>query len=46
MNKHIGVKSVCEAAAMPVTGRTCLLIPKNPARIVVTLALAAIPFTS
>ncbi|MCG8550611.1 MAG: cobalt-precorrin 5A hydrolase [Desulfobacterales bacterium] len=45
VNKHIGVKSVCEAAAMLATGRTRLLIPKTAGR-TVTLALAAIPFTS
>lgn len=45
VNKHIGVKSVCEAAAMLATGRTCLLIPKTAGR-TVTLAMAAIPFTS
>jgi cobalt-precorrin 5A hydrolase len=45
VNKHIGVKSVCEAAAMLATGRTCLLIPKTASR-TVTLALAALPFTS
>lgn len=45
VNKHIGVKSVCEAAAMLATGRTCLLIPKTAGR-TVTLAIAAIPFTS
>lgn len=45
VNKHIGVKSVCEAAAMLATGRTCLLIPKTANR-TVTLALAAKPFTS
>jgi len=44
VNKHIGVKSVCEAAAMLATGRTCLLIPKTTSR-TVTLALAAISFT-
>ena len=45
VNKHIGVKSVCEAAAMLATGRTCLIIPKTASR-TVTLALAVIPFTS
>ncbi|MDD4273188.1 MAG: cobalt-precorrin 5A hydrolase [Desulfobacter postgatei] len=45
VNKHIGVKSVCEAAAMLATGTTCLLIPKTASR-KVTLALAAMPFTS
>jgi len=45
VNKHIGVKSVCEAAAMLATGRSCLIIPKTAGR-TVTLALAAIPFTS
>ncbi len=44
VNKHIGVKSVCEAAAMLATGRTRLLIPKTTGR-TVTLALAAISFT-
>nr|WP_320015516.1 cobalamin biosynthesis protein [uncultured Desulfobacter sp.] len=44
VNKHIGVKSVCEAAAMLATGRTPLLIPKTASR-TVTIALAAIPFT-
>ena len=45
VNKHIGVKSVCEAAAMLATGRTCLIIPKTASR-TVTFALAVIPFTS
>nr|WP_320189871.1 cobalt-precorrin 5A hydrolase [uncultured Desulfobacter sp.] len=45
VNKHIGVKSVCEAAAMLATGRRNLLIPKTASR-TVTLALAAIPFIS
>ena len=45
VNKHIGVTSVCEAAAMLAAGRTCLLIPKTANRRV-TLALAEIPFTS
>jgi len=45
VNKHIGVKSVCEAAAMLATGRTCLLTPKIAGR-TVTIALAEIPFTS
>lgn len=45
VNKHIGIKSVCEAAAMLATGRTCLLIPKTASR-TVTLALAVMPFTS
>lgn len=44
VNKHIGVKSVCEAAAILATGRTCLLIPKTASR-TVTLALSAISFT-
>ncbi|NWH05292.1 cobalt-precorrin 5A hydrolase [Desulfobacter latus] len=39
VNKHIGVKSVCEAAAMLATGRTCLLVPKTANR-TVTLALS------
>ena len=43
VNKHIGVKSVCEAAAMLATGRTSLLIPKTAGRRV-TLALAVISF--
>ncbi|WP_020589415.1 cobalt-precorrin 5A hydrolase [Desulfobacter curvatus] len=43
VNKHIGVESVCEAAAMLATGRTCLLIPKTAGR-TVTLALAVMPF--
>jgi cobalt-precorrin 5A hydrolase len=43
VNKHIGVKSVCEAAAMLATGRTNLLIPKTASR-KVTLALAVISF--
>ena len=44
VNKHIGVKSVCEAAAMLATGRTDLLTPKIAGR-TVTIALAAIPVT-
>lgn len=44
VNKHIGVNSVCEAAAMLATGTTCLLISKTASR-KVTLALAAMPFT-
>lgn len=39
VNKHIGVKSVCEAAAMLATGRTSLVTPKMANR-TVTLALA------
>jgi len=45
VNKHIGVQSVCEAAAMLATGQTRLLAPKTAGR-TVTLAIAAIPFTS
>lgn len=45
VDKHIGVKSVCEAAAMLATGSADLLIPKTAGR-TVTLALAAMPFTS
>ena len=45
VNKHIGVKSVCEAAAMLATNRTGLLTPKTASR-TVTIAIAAIPFTS
>ncbi|WP_320041809.1 cobalt-precorrin 5A hydrolase [uncultured Desulfobacter sp.] len=45
VNKHIGVKSVCEAAAMLATGRTSLLVKKTASR-TVTIALAAIPFIS
>jgi len=45
VNKHIGVKSVCEAAAMLATGNAELLIPKAASR-TVTLALTAMPFTS
>jgi cobalt-precorrin 5A hydrolase len=44
VNKHIGVTSVCEAAAMLATGRTPLLTPKTAGR-TVTIALAAIPVT-
>jgi cobalt-precorrin 5A hydrolase len=45
VNKHIGVKSVCEAAAMLATGSADLLIPKTAGR-TVTLSLAAMPVTS
>ncbi len=45
VNKHIGVKSVCEAAAMLATGSTDLLIPKTAGR-TVTFALAAMSLTS
>jgi cobalt-precorrin 5A hydrolase len=45
VNKHIGVKSVCEAAAMLATGSGDLLIPKTAGR-TVTLSLAAMPVTS
>ena len=45
VNKHIGVESVCEAAAILATGRTRLLTPKIASR-TITLAIAAIPFTS
>ncbi len=45
VNKHIGVKSVCEAAAMLATGSTCLLTPKTASR-TVTLALAETSFIS
>nr|WP_319490470.1 cobalt-precorrin 5A hydrolase [uncultured Desulfobacter sp.] len=45
VNKHIGVKSVCEAAAMLATGSADLLIPKTAGR-TVTLALAAMSSTS
>lgn len=45
VNKHIGVKSVCEAAAMLATGRTHLLVPKTAGQRV-TLALAEMPLKS
>ena len=45
VNKHIGVESVCEAAAILATGRTRLLTPKIASR-TITLAIAAKPFTS
>ncbi|NDY71263.1 cobalamin biosynthesis protein CbiG [Desulfobacter hydrogenophilus] len=45
VNKHIGVRSVCEAAAMLATGRTHLLIPKTSGKRV-TFALAVMPVTS
>ncbi len=44
VNKHIGVDSVCEAAAILATGQTTLLTPKTASR-TATLAIAAIPFT-
>ncbi len=44
VNKHIGIQSVCEAAAILATGQTSLLTPKTASR-TITLAIAAIPFT-
>ena len=44
VNKHIGVDSVCEAAAILATGQTTLLTPKTASR-TATLAIAEIPFT-
>ncbi|WP_035235600.1 cobalt-precorrin 5A hydrolase [Desulfobacter vibrioformis] len=44
VNKHIGIQSVCEAAAILATGQTRLLTPKTATR-TITLAIAAIPFT-
>ncbi len=45
VGRHIGVKSVCEAAAILATGRNHLIVPKQTNR-TATLAIAVKPFTS
>lgn len=44
VDKHIGVKSVCEAASILATGRRCLITPKQTGK-TATIAIAAMPFT-
>ncbi|WP_028313984.1 cobalt-precorrin 5A hydrolase [Desulfatibacillum aliphaticivorans] len=44
VDKHIGVKSVCEAAAILATGRRNLITPKQASK-TATVAIAAMPFT-
>ncbi|QTA88684.1 cobalt-precorrin 5A hydrolase [Desulfonema magnum] len=45
VEKHIGVKSVCEASAILATKKGKLIVPKHSTRNV-TVAIARIPFTS
>ncbi|PIP38222.1 MAG: cobalamin biosynthesis protein CbiG [Desulfobacterales bacterium CG23_combo_of_CG06-09_8_20_14_all_51_8] len=45
VDKHIGVKSVCEAAAILATGRNHLIVPKQTNK-TATIAIAIMPFTS
>ena len=44
VDKHIGVKSVCEAAAILATGQRHLITPKQASK-TATIAIAAMPFT-
>ena len=45
VDKHIGVKSVCEAAAILATGQHHLIVAKQTGK-TATIAIAAMPFTS
>ncbi|MBI9074577.1 MAG: cobalt-precorrin 5A hydrolase [Desulfatibacillum sp.] len=45
VDKHIGVKSVCEAAAILATGQRSLIVTKQASK-TATIAIAAMPFTS